>query len=93
MPIRGEHGAPMFDQKQPHDIEQYFEQLETLFTQCKVEMDTEKKKFAVSFIGSEVADLWKALPEYKDPTTQPKHITTSRTVSLRSTTRLACDTS
>jgi hypothetical protein len=68
MPIRGERGAPMFDQKQPHDIEQYFEQLETLFTRCKVETDAKKKKFAMSFVGSEVADSWKALPKFKDPT-------------------------
>jgi hypothetical protein len=56
MPIRGESGAPTFDQKQPHDIEQYFDLLETLFTRCKIETDAEKKKFAVSFVESEVAD-------------------------------------
>jgi hypothetical protein len=68
MPIRGERGAPSFDQKHPHDLEQYFEQLETLFARCKIEDDLEKKRFAVSFVESEVADSWKALAEYKDQT-------------------------
>src|SRR5258705_12542600 len=32
MPIRGEHSAPLFDQKEPSDLGRYFKQLETLFT-------------------------------------------------------------
>jgi len=66
MPIRGERGAPTFDQKQPNDLGRYFEQLETLFARCQVQDDADKKKFAVSFVGSTVADSWEALPEYKD---------------------------
>jgi len=68
MPIRGERGAPTFDQKQPNDLGRYFEQLETLFVRCQVQDDANKKKFTVSFVGSTVADSWEALPEYKDNT-------------------------
>ena len=68
MPIRGERGAPTFDQKQPNDLGRYFEQLETLFARCQVQDDADKKKFAVSFVRSTVADSWEALPEYKDNT-------------------------
>ena len=64
MPIRGERGAPTFDQKRPNDLGRYFIQLETLFTRCEVASDAEKKQFAVSFVESEVADCWKALPEF-----------------------------
>ena len=47
MPIRGERGAPTFDQKQPNDLGRYFEQLETLFARCQVQDDADRKKFAM----------------------------------------------
>ena len=68
MPIRGERGAPTFDQKRPNELGRYFTQLETLFTRCQVANDGEKKQYAVSFVESEVADSWEALPEYTDNT-------------------------
>jgi len=64
MPIRGERGAPIFDQKRPNELGRYFDQLETLFNRCNIVGDIEKKKFAVSFVEYEVADAWEALDEY-----------------------------
>ena len=66
MLIRGECAAPTFDQEQSNDLGRYFEQLKTLFARCQIQDDTERKKFAVSFIGSTVTDSWEALPEYKN---------------------------
>lgn len=64
MPIRGERGAPIFDQKRPNELGRYFDQLDTLFTRCNIQGDIEKKKFAVSFVEYEVADAWEALEEF-----------------------------
>ena len=66
MPIRGERGAPTFDQKQPNDLARYFRNLEALFDRCKVADEIEKKRYAVSYVDSNVADSWEALPEYTD---------------------------
>ena len=66
MPIRGERGAPSFDQQHPNDLRQFFTQLETLFARCKIEDDAEKKKYTISFTSSDVADSWETLSEYAD---------------------------
>jgi hypothetical protein len=67
MPIRGERSAPTFDQSQPNDLGRYFKQLETLFTRCAIQSDTEKKEYATSYVTSEVADTWEAIPEFTNP--------------------------
>jgi hypothetical protein len=64
MPIRGERSAPLFDQKEPSELGRYFKQLETLFTRCTINDDREKKDYATSYVKSNVADSWEALPEF-----------------------------
>ena len=69
MPIRGERSAPTFDEKKPKDLARYFDQLETLFARCQIATDADKKRYAVSFLESDVADSWEALPEYTQAAT------------------------
>jgi hypothetical protein len=64
MPMRGERNAPTFDQTEPNDLVRYFKQLETLFTRCAIVADEEKKEFATSYVRSEVAETWEAIPEF-----------------------------
>jgi hypothetical protein len=64
MPIRGERSAPLFDQKEPSELGRYFKQLELLFTRCTIIDDKEKKEYATSYVRSNVADSWEALPEF-----------------------------
>ena len=68
MPIYGEEGAPIFDQKHHSSLRQYFRQLETLFVRCSVTSDPEKKLYATQFPDADVAETWEALPEYSDAT-------------------------
>jgi hypothetical protein len=68
MPIRGERSAPTFDQNQPNDISRYFRQLEALFARSKIEEETEKKQYATSYVSSEVADSWEAIPDFANKT-------------------------
>jgi len=69
MPIRGERSAPTFDEKKPKDLARYFDQLKTLFARCQIATDADKKRYAVSFLESDVADSWEALPEYTQAAT------------------------
>ena len=64
MPIRGEHSAPLFDQKESSELLRYFKQLETLFTRCMVADDKEKKEYATLYVKSNIADSWEALTEF-----------------------------
>ena len=64
MPMRGERSAPLFDQKEPSELGRYFNQLEKLFVRCNIIADQEKKEYATSYVKSNVADSWEALPEY-----------------------------
>ena len=64
MPIRGERSTPTFNQKEPNNIVQYFKQLKMLFTQCTITADANKKKYAMSYVKSEVAESWEAIPEF-----------------------------
>ena len=67
MPVRGERGAPVFDPKQPNDLNRYFTQLEALFARCEVELERDKKHFATIYVEASTADSWEALSEYSDP--------------------------
>jgi hypothetical protein len=66
MPLRGERSAPIFDQKQPNDLGRYFKQLEILFARCAINVDADMKEYASSYVTSEVADSWEAIPEFSD---------------------------
>jgi hypothetical protein len=48
-------------------LRQYFARLERLFAQCAITSDVEKKFYSVSFLDSDLADSWEALPEYSNP--------------------------
>ena len=64
MPLRGERSAPLFDQKEPSELGRYFKQLETLFARCTIVDEQEKKEYATSYVKSNVANSWEALPEF-----------------------------
>jgi len=66
MPFRGERAAPIFDHDQPSMLQQYFAQLDRLFTRCTIASDREKKDFATSFLKAGIAECWEALPEFSD---------------------------
>jgi hypothetical protein len=66
MPVRGERSAPTFDHDQPSTLRQYFAQLDRLFVRCAITSDLEKKDYATSFLKSDIADCWEALPEFTD---------------------------
>ena len=66
MPFRGERSAPIFDHDQPSTLRQYFAQLDRLFVRCAITSDLEKKDYATSFLKSDIADCWEALPEFTD---------------------------
>jgi hypothetical protein len=67
MPIRGERSAPTFDQKRPNDLGRFFKALEILFGRSHVVDDAEKKEHAVSYVSSDVAETWEAIPEFANP--------------------------
>jgi hypothetical protein len=64
MPLRGERIAPKFDSAEPNDLIRFFKQLEILFNRCKIVADVEKKEYTTSYVSSEVADSWEAIPEF-----------------------------
>jgi len=67
MPLRGERSSPTFNQNQPNDLGRFFKQLETLFARCAIQTDAEKKDYVTSYVSSEVADTWEAIPEFTNP--------------------------
>ena len=66
MPMRGERSAPTFDPKKPNKLIRFFKQLEALFARCNITDEADMKRFATSYLDSDVADTWEALEEYTD---------------------------
>jgi len=67
MPFHGERVAPIFDHDQPNMLRKYFVQLNRLFACCVIASDLEKKDYVTLFLKADIADCWKALPEFSDP--------------------------
>jgi len=56
----------MFNQKEPNDLIRYFKQLGTLFTHSAIAADIHKKEYTTSYVKSEVAESWEAIPEFSN---------------------------
>jgi len=69
MPVFGEHTAPTFNGKHPNHLPRFFAQLKTLFDRCNVQSELKKKSYVISYAEFEIAELWEALPEYRDAST------------------------
>jgi hypothetical protein len=67
MPPRGHRTAPSFSPDQPRELRRYFQELDSLFTQCSIADDQAKKKLACRYLDVDSAELWESLTEY-DPT-------------------------
>src|SRR4051794_26207886 len=64
MPIQGECCTPIFDTNQPSEIQRFFDQLETLFTQSNIINAGKKKVYTICYANYSTAKLWEAIPEY-----------------------------
>ena len=67
MPLRNEETAPTFDTSQPRELPRYFEDLEELMDRAQIASETDKKKQAVRYVSFDTEQLWKAIPEFKNP--------------------------
>jgi len=66
MPVFGERTAPTFNGTHPNHLPRFFAQLEALFDRCNVSSELKKKSYMTSYAAFEIAELWEALPEYRD---------------------------
>lgn len=67
MPFANEDFAPQFDEEEP-DLDRYFEDLEELFEQAKVEEDKKKKHYGQRYVKARTARVWKAVDAYENGT-------------------------
>ncbi|KAF8801225.1 hypothetical protein BYT27DRAFT_7072500, partial [Phlegmacium glaucopus] len=68
MPARGERSAPTFDRNRPRELSRFFDELEYFFGRAALAEEADKKKQVLRYIDFEVEQIWKAFPEYSDPT-------------------------
>lgn len=68
MPVRGERAAPMFDITKPQELPKYFDEIEYLFSRAAISDETTKKCHVLRYVNFEIERLWKAIPEFKNPT-------------------------
>src|SRR5882762_10277990 len=67
MPVRREAGAPSFDPRYPHELPQYFYSIECFLTRSKITDLAHRKWFATVYAELDAPKLWRATPEYADP--------------------------
>ena len=68
MPAHGEHAAPSFNKTKPHELGQFFQELERAFMRIGMTNDVEMKDEVLFFVDFDVEQVWKLLPEYADAT-------------------------
>lgn len=66
MPVARAREAPVFDSTQALALDQYFDELEELFSLCNVTDDQLKKKHACTYLKPTDVMVFKAPPEYAD---------------------------
>ena len=64
MPLQGECSAPSFDSTSPHDLPQYFTDLEYLFKQSDIKDLAHKKFLLAYFVDLTTRELWQSLPQF-----------------------------
>lgn len=68
MPVRNQRTAPTFDPSQPRSLMRYFKDLEEWFSIMKVDDETKRKEYAVSYVPVAEEDIWSSLSSFADPT-------------------------
>jgi hypothetical protein len=64
MPMRGHSTAPKFDPTQPHELHQYFDELNMLFGTCNITDLDQMKRHACCYLDIDSAELWELVPEF-----------------------------
>ncbi|KAG6894250.1 hypothetical protein C0995_014750, partial [Termitomyces sp. Mi166 len=65
MPTQGHHTAPKWDEEKVHKLVQYFQELEYLFQDCRVNDDCQKKDYAVQYLTYDTGETWMSIQEYE----------------------------
>ncbi|KAG6869357.1 hypothetical protein C0995_003876, partial [Termitomyces sp. Mi166 len=65
MPTQGHHTAPKWDEEKVRELAQYFQELEYLFQDCRVNNDHQKKDYAVCYLTYNTGETWMSVKEYK----------------------------
>ena len=68
MPARGEDAAPIFDKLRPRELPRFFHNLECLFEQAAITSEADKKRHTLRYVDFDIEELWRAIPEFADPT-------------------------
>ena len=68
MPARGELADPIFDRSKPRELLRYFSDLEYLFDSIPITNEAEKKKHTVRYADFNTEQVWRILPEFRNPT-------------------------
>ena len=68
LPGRSEHLVPSFNDSQPEELEQYFEDLQALLDQYTVVDDQKQKQAALKYLKIWTEKLWKMTDAWLDPT-------------------------
>jgi hypothetical protein len=74
MPAHNHSTAPKFRPDQPHKLCRYFNELGHLFSNCQINSNEDKKKYATRYLEIDSADLWETLPKYQAPYTYDKFV-------------------
>lgn len=68
LPGRNERSAPSFDETQAEELDQYFDDLEALYTHFNVQDDEDKKQASVKYLKIRTGNLWKTTLAWSDTT-------------------------
>ena len=66
MPLQGTSRAPRFE-GDPHELQQYFEDVELLCEDAQLFADEDRIQWAVRYACCEDAELWSTLPSHAGP--------------------------
>jgi len=65
MPAPSHESAPRFKGNNPHELRRYFDDLEHLFTCCKVTDEAARKRYAVRYVDIDTEDFWRCIPGFE----------------------------
>ncbi|KAG6860830.1 hypothetical protein C0995_007074, partial [Termitomyces sp. Mi166 len=65
MPTRGHHTMPKWDEEKVRELAQYFQELEYLFRDCRVNDNRQKKDYAVRYLTYNTGETWMSVKEYE----------------------------
>ena len=68
MPPHNNFTAPKWDESCPHELNQYFRELEYLLADCSINNKTQKKEYAAQYLSYNTAETWLGLPKFNDHT-------------------------